>query len=74
MCLFRFNEVGIEWYQVRKILGGLCERIAVAVLSEKDLRVFSKNLFSDQLDYLKNKGVFKTRKLTASRVGLPGKP
>ena len=51
---------------VRKILEGLCERIAVAVLSEKDLRVFRKSLFSDQLDYLKNKGVFKTRKLTAS--------
>ena len=51
---------------VRKILEGLCERIAVAVLSEKELRVFKKSLFSDQLDYLKNKGVFRTRKLTAS--------
>lgn len=51
---------------IRKILEGLCERIAVAVLSEKELRVFRKSLFSDQLDYLKNKGVFRTRKLTAS--------
>ena len=50
----------------RKILEGLCEKIAISVLSEKELREFKKSLFSDKLDYLRNKGVFKTRKLTAS--------
>jgi hypothetical protein len=51
---------------IRKILEALCESIAIEVLREKELRTFRKGLFSDRLEYLKSKGIFKKRKLLAS--------
>ena len=51
---------------VRKVLEALAESIAVKILREKELRTYRKSLFSDQLEMLKSKGIFKKRKLIAS--------
>ncbi|MBW1739064.1 MAG: DUF853 family protein [Deltaproteobacteria bacterium] len=52
---------------IRKALEALCNGIALETLTEKkELKKFRKSLFSDQVELLKSKGVFKNRKLIAS--------
>ena len=51
---------------IRKILEALCDGIAIKVLREKELRTFRNSLFSDQLEFLRSKGIFKKRKVMAS--------
>ena len=51
---------------IRKILKAICDSIALKNLREKELRTFRRKLFSDQIEILKTKGIFKKRKLIAS--------